>query len=134
MVELDRTEAMRLLASVSYGRVVFTQDALPAIRPINHLVDNGRVVVRTQLGAAVARAVRRDPGLVVVAYEADDIDPVSRLGWSVVITGWATTLRDRSAIARYERMLHPWVTNVVDTVLTIQPEIVHGMRLVPAQG
>jgi hypothetical protein len=44
--ELDRGEAMRLLASV-YGRVVFTQNALPAIRPMNHLVDEGRVIIRT---------------------------------------------------------------------------------------
>jgi hypothetical protein len=45
VIELGRGEAMRLLASVGYGRVVFTRDALPAIRPVNHLVDPGRVIV-----------------------------------------------------------------------------------------
>ncbi|MFD8141548.1 pyridoxamine 5'-phosphate oxidase family protein [Streptomyces sp. NPDC059708] len=39
MRELDRAEALRLLATVSLGRVVFTHRALPAVRPVNHLVD-----------------------------------------------------------------------------------------------
>lgn len=91
VVELDRDEAMRLLASVDHGRVVFTRAALPAIRPVNHLVVDGRVIVRTRLTAKVSVAVRSsaDAG-VVVAYEADDLDPRRRTGWSVVVTGLAT--------------------------------------------
>jgi hypothetical protein len=75
VVELDRAEAMRLLASVPYGRVVFTQEALPAIRPVNHLVDNDRIILRTRLTAKISTALgsRPNPG-VVVAYEADDLD------------------------------------------------------------
>lgn len=84
VVELDRDEAMRLLASVDHGRVVFTRAALPAIRPVNHLVVDGRVIGRTRLTAKVSVAVRSsaDAG-VVVAYEADDLDPRRRTGWSV---------------------------------------------------
>lgn len=55
VVELDRDEAMRLLASVDHGRVVFTRAALPAIRPVNHLVVDGRVIGRTRLTAKVSR-------------------------------------------------------------------------------
>jgi hypothetical protein len=33
LVELDRTQALGLLATVGYGRIVFTLGALPAIRP-----------------------------------------------------------------------------------------------------
>jgi hypothetical protein len=55
-VTLDPVEAMRLLASVSYGRVVFTQEALPAIGPVNHLLDDGRVIIRTRLTASIASA------------------------------------------------------------------------------
>ena len=40
--KLDRAEAMRLLASVDVGRVIFTLNALPAVRPVNHLVNLGR--------------------------------------------------------------------------------------------
>ena len=131
VIELDPAEAMRLLASVGHGRVVFTRDALPAIRPVNHLVDDGRVIVRTRLTAKVSAAVRSnaDAG-VVVAYEADDLDPERRLGWSVVVTGLATTVSDPERVARYERLLHPWVNKVMDTVIAIEPEIITGVRIV----
>ena len=131
VVQLDPAEAMRLLASVGHGRVVFTRDALPAIRPVNHLVDDGRVIVRTRLTAKVSAAARSnaDAG-VVLAYEADDLDPHRRLGWSVVVTGLATTVSDPDQVARYEQLLHPWVNKVMDTVIAIEPEIVTGIRIV----
>jgi hypothetical protein len=130
VVELDFREAMRLLASVGHGRVVFTKGALPAIRPVNHFVEAGRVTVRTRLTAKVSTAVqaRANPG-VVVAYEADDLDAQRRLGWSVVVTGLATTVTDPEQIARYERLLHPWVNMAMDTVIAIEPEIITGIRI-----
>ena len=59
--ELERAEAMRLLASIGYGRVVFTLNALPAIRPVNHLVDDGRVdhPHPADLGGLHCRAIHR---------------------------------------------------------------------------
>ncbi|HZN70429.1 MAG TPA: pyridoxamine 5'-phosphate oxidase family protein, partial [Micromonosporaceae bacterium] len=81
LVELPAAEAMALLGSVQYGRVVFTARALPAVRPVNHLVDRGDIVIRTNLGTAVSAAV--DGTGTVVAYQADHVDPVRRLGWSV---------------------------------------------------
>jgi hypothetical protein len=30
---------------VSLGRVVFTMHAMPAIRPVNHMIDDGKVVI-----------------------------------------------------------------------------------------
>ena len=51
---LDAAEAIRLLASVEFGRVVFTVNALPAIRPVNHLLDEGRIIIRTRLTSAIS--------------------------------------------------------------------------------
>jgi hypothetical protein len=124
---LDDAEAMRLLASVGYGRVVFTLNALPAIRPVNHLVDEGRVIIRTRLTAAISAAAPSGGG-VVVAYEADSIDPQTRTGWSVVITGRAYTITDPDEVLRYEQLLHPWV-NHADTVVAIEPKIITGFRI-----
>lgn len=129
LVELDRAEAMRLLASVDYGRVVFTAEALPAIRPVNHLVDHGRVVIRTRVSTRLSAAVRSSPPGVVVAYEADSFDPQQQDGWSVVVTGLAQTVTDPEQVLRYERLLHPWV-NTADSVLAIEPHIVTGIRIV----
>jgi hypothetical protein len=127
---------MDLLDSVSYGRVVFTSAALPAIRPVNHVVDDGDIVIRTRrlagIGtalAAVDAGLEREPDL-VVAYEADEIDPDTRLGWSVVVTGIATTVTDPARLARVEKRLHPWIDAATDTAIAITPEIVTGRRLV----
>jgi hypothetical protein len=125
---LDDVEARRLLASISFGRVVFTLNALPAIRPVNHLVDAGRIIIRTRLTTAISAAVRSSDG-VVVTYEADDIDPETRTGWSVVAAGRAHTLTDSDEVMRYEQLLHPWV-NHADTVIAIEPEIINGIRIV----
>jgi hypothetical protein len=131
VIELDHREAMRLLASVDYGRVVFNDKALPAIRVVNHVVDDGRVIVRTRLTATVSTVVRlsTDAG-VVVADEADDLEAQRQVGWSVVLTGWAATITDPEQIARYERLLHPWVNMTMDTMIAIQPEIVTGIRII----
>jgi hypothetical protein len=125
---LEADEAMRLLASVGYGRVVFTLNALPAIRPVNHLVDHDRVIIRTRLTSAISTTVRSKDG-VVVAYEADRIDSQTRTGWSVVVTGRTHTLTDPDQVMRYEQLLKPWV-NHADTVVAIEPEIITGLRLV----
>jgi hypothetical protein len=70
---------MRLLGSVSLGRIVFTARALPAIRPVCHLVDGDHVIIRTDSSAAITSELRAEAGT-VVAYEADAIDPAEHLG------------------------------------------------------
>jgi hypothetical protein len=128
---IDSTEALRLLASISYGRIVFTLNALPAIRPVNHLLDEGRIIIRTRLTASITAAVRSSEGI-VVAYEADSLDPQTQTGWSVVVTGHAHTVIDPEQVARYEQLLHPWV-NHADTVVAIEPEIITGFRIVATE-
>jgi nitroimidazol reductase NimA-like FMN-containing flavoprotein (pyridoxamine 5'-phosphate oxidase superfamily) len=124
--ELSRAESLRLLASVPLGRVVFTDRALPAIRPVNHLVDGERVIVRSHTGAAILCAAERG---VVVAYEADAIDAEFRLGWSVVVTGVARLVRDPARAAAYRRRLRPWVDLPMEQVIEISADIVTGFAL-----
>ena len=126
-IELTEGECWRLLGSVSLGRVVFTQHAMPAIRPVNHLVDNRKIIVRSHLGAAITS--RADAGS-VVCYEADDLDPVRHIGWSVIATGLARLVQEPDAIARYEQLLEPWVAGELDQVISIEPRFVTGVRLV----
>jgi hypothetical protein len=125
---LDRDEAMRLLASVDFGRVVFTLNALPAVRPVNHLVDGDRIIIRTRLSAPISRVVHSKVAQ-VVAYEADQFNSQSRIGWSVVVTGRAQIVTDTNEVDRYEQLLHPWV-NQADTVLAIEADVVSAFRIV----
>ncbi|MFJ9365892.1 pyridoxamine 5'-phosphate oxidase family protein [Nocardia sp. NPDC101769] len=133
VVNLSRAESMRLLASVPFGRVVFTRDALPAIRPVNHILDGETLIVRTRLTSRLTSTVRAASD-VVVAYEADDIDRVTRLGWSVVVTGLARTITDPELVAHYDALVRPWVDGVMDTVVAIEPTLVTGIRLVERQS
>lgn len=129
LVGLEPDDALALLATVPFGRVVFTYRALPAIRLVNHAVTDGLIIIRTRLTSKAATAVADQlPYPMVVAYEADDVDAATRLGWSVVVSGLARPVTDDRA-AQFERLLDPWVDQAMDTLLTIQPEIITGFRL-----
>jgi Pyridoxamine 5'-phosphate oxidase len=127
LVALSREESLRLLASTSLGRVVFTHSALPAIRPVNHIVEDGKIIVRTHLGAVIASAV--DGTGTVVAYEADMIDSDDHLGWSVIVVGRANRVTDPGEIAHYQQALRPWVSGDRDEVIAITAELVNGFQL-----
>jgi Pyridoxamine 5'-phosphate oxidase len=87
MLELPRAESLRLLASVPVGRLVFTHQALPAIRPVNHIVDGDKIVIGLTPGSAIAGSTRQSG--TVVAYEADSLDLTTRQGWTVIVIGRA---------------------------------------------
>jgi nitroimidazol reductase NimA-like FMN-containing flavoprotein (pyridoxamine 5'-phosphate oxidase superfamily) len=144
-IELTAGECWELLASVPIGRVVFTHRAMPAIRPVNHLVEGRTIIIRTHLGAAIASraavqastagtsaaagARNEEPGS-VVCYEADQIDPARHTGWSVIVTGLARLVTDPGAIARYADTLEPWMAGDMNQIVAIEPRFVSGIRLV----
>ena len=132
-IELTEGECWQLLASVSIGRVVFTQRAMPAIRPVNHVVDGRTIVIRTHLGAAIAARAsvgRNEPPGSVVCYEADELDPARRTGWSVIATGMARLVTDPAAADRYAAAVEPWIAGDLNQVVAIEPQFVSGIRLV----
>jgi hypothetical protein len=122
--KLLEDEAIQLLASVPMGRLVFTMGGLPTVRPLNHIVDDGAVVIRTHAGSATLSCVGS-----IVAYEADTVDPVTQTGWSVIITGQATLVEDPSTIARYAALVQPWIDHEMTYVIRIEAEVVNGFRL-----
>ena len=130
MDELGADEALHLLGTVELGRIVFTRHALPAVRPVNHVLDDGDIIVRVQDGSTLAAllAAEEDAG-VVVAYEADDIDPGDHLGWSVVATGYATAVTDPAEIERYAHLLRPWAAGTASGAVRISPDLVTGFCL-----
>jgi hypothetical protein len=122
---------MSLLGSVSLGRIVFTARALPAIRPVCHLVDGDCVIIRTDRNAAITSELRAEAGT-VVAYEADAIDMTEHLGWSVIVVGVAHRVIDPDEAAIYRRALRPWVSGAKDQVIAIHADMITGFRLVAA--
>jgi hypothetical protein len=129
LVELSPQESMRLLRSVSVGRIVFTARALPAIRPVCHLVDGDDIVIRADDGAPIVSALKSASGS-VVAYEADAIDPAGQLDWSVTVVGVARRVSDPDEAAGYRRALRPWTRDAKDQVIAIHADVIRGLRLV----
>jgi len=123
--QLTKAESLRLLSEVPFGRVIFIHMTMPAVRPVNHIIDDGAIIIRTHLGAAVLDAIG-----MVVSYQADAIDLTDHLGWSVILHGYANAVTDPGTVARYERLLHPWVRGETSHVIRIAPEIVTGFELV----
>lgn len=124
---LSLDECLRLLASVPVGRVGFYSDGEVVVLPVNHAVDGPGVVFRTAAGSKLSAA----EGQNLVAFEADDYDPVARSGWSVLINGRAEVVYEDAEIERLSRLgLHPWVTAVDRPFwIRIRPASVAGRRI-----
>ena len=126
---LDRQQAYALLADAGVGRLAFVSRGLPTIRPVNHVVIDADVIIRSHVGSAVVEAVKA--GRVPVAYEADSLTAVDRRGWSVLVRGLASLVMDDGELDRYERLVDPWIDQPKNQVIRIEVEAISGYALVP---
>ena len=123
---LDREACLGLLETVRVGRLVFTENALPAVQPVNFRVHRGDVVIRVAGGAKLAAAT----GNTVVAFEADELDPDLRSGWSVTVVGHANLITDVTELVELSgTFLQPWVDGRRDHFVRVQTEKLTGRRL-----
>jgi nitroimidazol reductase NimA-like FMN-containing flavoprotein (pyridoxamine 5'-phosphate oxidase superfamily) len=124
IVDLGREDSLALLASAPVGRIVFTRGALPAIHPVNFVLDGDDVVITASEDSALLSAVAES----IVAFEADDIDAANHEAWSVVVTGRARLVTDRQNI---ERLRMRTSTGPAESArfIRIRPEIVSGRRI-----
>jgi hypothetical protein len=115
-----RERCLALMASVPIGRVVYTDQALPAVTPVNFVLDGDQVTIHTASGSMLAAAVRG----AVVAFQADEIDPVTLTGWSVTVVGRALLLKVPEGAP-----LRPWVRLPSGQYIRIAARRVSGGRL-----
>src|SRR4051794_18773957 len=80
---LSPHDCLALAGTMPIGRIVFTDQALPAVQPVNFLLDDGCVIIRTAEGTRLATALRGT----IVAFEIDDYDVRTESGWSVTVVG-----------------------------------------------
>jgi len=128
MEQLTEPECMRLLGTVQVGRVALSSRALPVVLPVNFALDGHGIVIRTGPGT-VLTASRDD---VVVAFEADELDPDTCSGWSVLVTGTMREITSPSSLLRAEQLrLAPWVGGDRRHYIRITPGLISG-RLIGA--
>lgn len=120
---LNRRQCLDRLAQVRVGRLVFTEDALPAIHPVNFRVWRDDVVIRVAGGPKLQAATANQ----VVAFEADVLDPDLRNGWSVTVVGHAepiTGVDDLVDVAG--TFIEPWVQGRRDHFIRIRTDRMTG--------
>jgi uncharacterized protein len=129
IARLDRAGCLRLLPRVTVGRLIFTANALPVVRPMNFALSGELIVVRTAEETTVAWKAAGS----IVAFEADELDAATCSGWSVTAIGVAALVTDPQVIARYWKLpLTPWAPGARDRFLTIGTEVLEGQLVGPA--
>lgn len=122
---LGREECLGLLARAPVGRVIYTEQALPAVQPVTFALADGAVVVRTAAGSRLAAATRDT----VVGFEADEFHPATAAGWSVTVVGRATVVTDPDERADLEDLpLYRWNNGRPDHYIRIEAERTSGRR------
>ncbi|WP_457962395.1 pyridoxamine 5'-phosphate oxidase family protein [Arthrobacter sp. D1-29] len=122
---LDHRECWDLLRTVSVGRLALLVNGQPDIFPINYTVDGGTLVFRTGEGTKLAGA----SGGAQVALEADGVDAVSGLAWSVVVKGPAEVITGTEDILDTAALyLFPWQAGRKDAFIRINPDSITGRR------
>lgn len=138
-MQLDRSgleilgpdECRDLLRHAEVGRIVFTHNALPAIQPVNYVLDGDDVVFRTSRTSRLATAASG----AIVAFEIDAFDVGARTGWSVVAIGPARRVSAPGEIAALERLdLHTWAPGQRDQFVRLRPEMLSGRRIPSRNG
>jgi nitroimidazol reductase NimA-like FMN-containing flavoprotein (pyridoxamine 5'-phosphate oxidase superfamily) len=123
---LDRSACLALLASRPVGRLVFTHRALPDVLPVNYRLDGERLLIRLNSGSEAAAATRD----AVVAFEVDEIDVLTRTGWSVTVVGHAHEITDRAELQRVKALeLITWAGDARDHFVAVEVERITGRRL-----
>jgi nitroimidazol reductase NimA-like FMN-containing flavoprotein (pyridoxamine 5'-phosphate oxidase superfamily) len=122
---LNRRQCLDLLQEVRVGRLAFTEDGLPTVQPVNFRLWRDDVVIRVAGGAKLSSATDN----VVVAFEADELDPDLRTGWSVTVVGHAEPVEDVDELVELSgTFVQPWVAGVRDRFVRIRSEKMTGRR------
>jgi nitroimidazol reductase NimA-like FMN-containing flavoprotein (pyridoxamine 5'-phosphate oxidase superfamily) len=123
---LERDECMRLAATGSIGRVVFTEQALPAITPVSYALKDGSIFLRAGEGSKLANATNGS----VVAFEVDEFDTDFRQGWSVVFVGRAMPVSEEGRLEELSALpLRGWDAQNSHRLIEVKIELVNGRRL-----
>ncbi|SFK99742.1 pyridoxamine 5'-phosphate oxidase family protein [Geodermatophilus ruber] len=130
--EIPVEECYRLLRTQQVGRLGVNAEHYPLIFPVNYGMDHHTIVIRTSPGTKLTAASHAN-----VTFEVDEIDPIHRSGWSVLVRGLAEEVTDAHG-ADLVRRTHdagvaPWAPGEHGHWLRLIPHHVTGRRVVPGE-
>jgi|SRR5579864_526779 len=126
MEVLSEEQCVQLLELHDLGRVALQVGDQPEVFPVNYATDGKIVVFRTAQGSRLDQATERR-----IAFEVDDWDPHTRVGWSVVLKGVAEEVKhgaDPFSAALRSLPVTPLAPGERDLLLAIYPAEISGRR------
>lgn len=123
---LSEQECRELVARRSLGRISFLVGDQPEIFPVNYSADGTVIVFRTAQATKLQESIKRR-----VAFEIDDWDPETGIGWSVVVKGIAeeiTSGLDPFAAALRTRPVVPLAPGKRERWIAVYPSEISGRR------
>ena len=128
---LDNDACLAHLRAEPIGRLAVLVDGAPIVLPVTYrLVETSGVTwvaIRTRPGNVMDQAGTN------VAFEIDGIDPTRRRGWSVLVRGTLQHVDPDAAGFRERFDTQPWLATERDSWLVIEPSVITGRELHPAE-
>jgi uncharacterized protein len=126
--EIDAAECWRLLATQPVGRIAIVVGHYPLVFPVNFAVDGHEILYRTGVGLKLYSLRRCN-----VTFEVDEIDPIHRTGWSVMVKGAAHEIdaeHNHGAATRADAGgATPWAPGRRDHLIRISADEISGRRI-----
>src|SRR5215467_12364735 len=119
-------ECLYLLGLHRLGRVAVNVDGRPQIFPVNYAVSGRVVAFRTAPGTKLASAPMSH-----VAFEIDEYDSTTGVGWSVMVKGIAyeiTDAVDQDSLEARRQLVRPMAPGQRDHWVAIRPDEITGRR------
>ncbi|WP_459276408.1 pyridoxamine 5'-phosphate oxidase family protein [Arthrobacter sp. TMS1-12-1] len=116
-----------MLRNAPFGRLALCIQGVPAIFPVNFVVEHGTIVFRTSEGTK-----SRFSEEAAVAFETDGFLDGGALVWSVIVSGHAATISQTSELLDTVHLpLHPWEMGRKDRFMRLVPETISGRSFAP---
>ena len=117
LVAIAEEECWQLVSTRRWGRLLVVVADHPELFPVDHLVDGRSLLVRTEEGTKLRAALGARVG-----FEVDEVDDDARLGWTVMLAGYANEVFDTRELELAE----------IDTDEAVWTgDRVHWLRIVP---
>ncbi|MDX6301673.1 MAG: uncharacterized protein QOF53_2887 [Nocardioidaceae bacterium] len=125
--ELSEDECLELLTMKTVGRVAYSGPVGPEVVPLNFVLQDGTVLIRTSAYSTLGRRLQ----LGLAAFQVDEIDEFTQSGWSVLLRGPVEPVMDDALPAEDARPV-VWPEGERSFHLRLTPRTITGRRLLPA--
>jgi hypothetical protein len=127
LTDLSLDQCQALIAPGGVGRVLFVEEGRgPVAIPVNYQMDGNDVVFRTGSGAGIGDGIQQAS----VSFDVDHIDEALGEGWSVLLTGTASVVKDPAELERAAALrIEPWAGGDRPIYVRLRPRRITGRAI-----